>query len=83
MAKKINLDECIKLVLGQAHLHVNKARASKLARMAKAGSLFAKYAVDEHVVCFKTDMDTGEGGNGCRERKEEEKNRTKKKIAAL
>ena len=57
MVKKINLDECIRLVLGQAHLHVNKARASKLVRMAKAGSLFAKYIVDEHVVCFKTNMD--------------------------
>ena len=68
MIKKINLDECIRLVLGQAHLHLNKARASKLVRLAKTGSPFANYT--EHVVRFKTDMDMED------ECSEEDKNKT-------
>ena len=80
MVKKINLEECLRLVLGQAHLHVNKARASKLVRMAKAGSLFAKYTVDEHVVCFKTDMDMG---GECCDKQEEEEKETKKPSGNL
>lgn len=82
MVKKINLDECIRLVLGQAHLHVNKARASKLVRMAKAGSLFAKYTMDEHVY---ESTDIGEEEDECSEQEEEEdevKTKTKK-IAAI
>ena len=81
MVKKINLDESIRLVLGQAHLHVNKARASKLVRMAKAGSLFAKHTVDEHVVCFKTNMDMGEEEDGCSEQEEDEGNEETKKTS--
>nr|BDT63231.1 MAG: wsv433-like protein [Hemigrapsus takanoi nimavirus]GBG35334.1 wsv433-like protein [Hemigrapsus takanoi nimavirus] len=86
MVKKINLDDCIRLVLGQAHLHVNKARASKLVRMAKAGSLFAKYTMDEHVVCFKTGMNMGEEEDECSEQEEEEdeeKNKKKKTSGNL
>ncbi|KAK3895667.1 hypothetical protein Pcinc_000590 [Petrolisthes cinctipes] len=60
MIKKIDLDECVRLIMGQAHLHVNKARASRLVRMANAGSVFAKYEVSDHVICFKSDINIGE-----------------------
>lgn len=56
MIKKINLDECVRLVMGQAHLHFNKAKASKLVRMANAGSIFAKNEMEESVVVFKKDL---------------------------
>lgn len=55
--KKVNLEECLQLVLGKTHIHTNKVRAVRLVRMVKNGSLLAKETVDDNVVCFRKDIE--------------------------
>lgn len=55
--KKVNLEECLQLVLGKTHIHTNKMRAVRLVRMVKNGSLLAKEAMDKKVICFRKDIE--------------------------